>query len=272
MTKHISGLGEIIDHFVGILIDQFGVLHDGKTVFAEALPCLRKIAGVGLPVVAITNSGRMKGPNRQRLNRFGFTEDLIGEVITSGMVARARITDMLAAGDLVPGDKVLNLTRENDTTVLDGSGLLPSDDPADSIRLVLISGLSPEEITRETYRQMLSPLARAGIPAICANPDHVVYADGKAAFGPGRVAQDYEDEGGGVTYAGKPGPEIFRRSLAVLGDPDPGRVLMIGDSHHHDIAGAAALGCRTLLIAGGVQALSAAEGVLPDYSLETLRF
>ncbi|WP_422037220.1 TIGR01459 family HAD-type hydrolase [Roseibium sp.] len=272
MTRRISGLGEIIEEFDGILIDQFGVLHDGKAVFAEALPCLRKVAEINMPVVTITNSGRMKEPNRQRLNRFGFTEDLIGEVITSGMVARARITEMLAAGDLAPGDRVLNLTRENDTTVLDGLGLVPSDDPGDAIRLVLISGLKPEEVSRASYRDMLGPLAKAGVPAICANPDHVVYADGKAAFGPGRVAQDYEEDGGSVTYAGKPGPEIFRRSLAVLGDPDPGRVLMIGDSHHHDIAGAAAIGCRTLLIAGGVQALSSADGVLPDYSLETLRF
>lgn len=272
MTSRISGLGEIIDRFDGILIDQFGVLHDGKTVFAEALPCLRNVAATGTPVVAITNSGRMMEPNRQRLNRFGFTEDLIGEVITSGMVARARIMDMLAAGDLVPGDSVLNLTRENDTTVLDGLDLVPADDPGDAIRLVLLSGLKPEEITRESYLRMLGPLAKAGIPAICANPDHVVYADGKAAFGPGRVAQDYEDAGGSVTYAGKPGPEIFRRSLAVLGNPDPARVLMIGDSHHHDIAGAAALGCRTLLIAGGVQALSSEEGIEPDYKLDTLRY
>ena len=33
MSSRISGLGEIIDRFDGILIDQFGVLHDGKTVF-----------------------------------------------------------------------------------------------------------------------------------------------------------------------------------------------------------------------------------------------
>ena len=272
MTAQIQGLGEIIDQFDGILIDQFGVLHDGTTVFQDALPCLRKVAGTGTPVVAITNSGRMKEPNRQRLNRFGFTEDLIGEVITSGMVARARVTEMMTSGDLSTGDKVLNLTRENDTTVLDGLGLIPSTDPGDAIRLVLISGLKPEEITRETYRQMLGPLAKAGVPAICANPDHVVYADGKAAFGPGRVAQDYEDAGGSVTYAGKPGAEIFGRSLAVLGNPEPARVLMIGDSHHHDIAGAATLGCRTLLIAGGVQALSPADGIAPDYCLDALRF
>ena len=156
--------------------------------------------------------------------------------------------------------------------MLDGLDLVPANEPGDAIRLVLLSGLKPEEITRESYRRLLGPLAEAGIPAICANPDHVVYADGKAAFGPGRVAQDYEDTGGSVIYAGKPGPEIFRRSLAVLGNPDPARVLMIGDSHHHDIAGAAALGCRTLLIAGGVQALLSEEGVQPDYVLDTLRF
>lgn len=272
MTRHISGLGDILDQFDGILIDQFGVLHDGTTPFAEALPCLENVARAGIPVVAITNSGRMKEPNRRRLDRFGFTENLIADVVTSGMVARGLIIEMLNAGDLHPGDTVLNLTRENDTTVLDGLGLVPSNEAGSLVRLVLISGLKPEELTRKDYRKMLTPLAEAGVPAICANPDHTVYSDGKAAFGPGLAASDYADAGGQVTYAGKPAPEIFRKSLDCLGNPAPSKVLMIGDSHHHDIAGAADVGCKTLLITSGVQAQSGSQEIAPDFSIEALRF
>lgn len=272
MSRNISGLGDILDQFDGILIDQFGVLHDGNEPFPEALPCLRKVAQTGTPVVAITNSGRMKEPNRKRLDRFGFTADLIGDIVTSGMVARSRIVDMLAEGDLTPGDAVLNLTRENDITVLEGLGLVASNEVASSTRLVLISGLKPEELSRQDYLQLLKPLAERGIPAICANPDHMVYSHGKAAFGPGLVAADYAEAGGDVTFAGKPGSDIFLKSLQSLGNPDPSRVLMIGDSHHHDIAGAARVGCKTLLIASGVQAKGASQDTEPDFSIEALRY
>lgn len=272
MTKEISGLGDILEQFDGILIDQFGVLHDGVEPFEDAAPCLKKVAAAGVPVVAITNSGRMKEPNRQRLDRFGFTPDLIPDVVTSGMVARDQVLKMLKDGTVSQGDGVLNLTRENDVTVLEGLGLELSDEISSSTKLVFISGLQPEALSRQDYLTMLRPLAEQGVPAICANPDHMVYVNGKAAFGPGLVAADYEQAGGQVTFVGKPGADIFVRSLEILGSLEPSRVLMIGDSHHHDIAGAAAVGCKTLLIANGVQAQADTVDVAPDFSIPSLRY
>jgi HAD superfamily hydrolase (TIGR01509 family) len=49
--------------------------------------------------------------------------------------------------------------------------------------------------------------------------------------------------------APKPDPAMFSAGLALLGDPAPGTVLMVGDNHHADIVGAAALGMLTAWVA-----------------------
>ncbi len=53
--------------------------------------------------------------------------------------------------------------------------------------------------------------------------------------------------------APKPDPAMFRAGLALLGDPDPATVVMIGDNHHADVAGAAAVGLRAAWVASDDQ-------------------
>lgn len=49
--------------------------------------------------------------------------------------------------------------------------------------------------------------------------------------------------------APKPDPAMFTAGLALLGDPAPATVLMVGDNHHADIVGAASLGLQTAWVA-----------------------
>jgi putative hydrolase of the HAD superfamily len=46
----------------------------------------------------------------------------------------------------------------------------------------------------------------------------------------------------------KPRPEIFTSTLARMGLSDPRRVVMVGDTPRHDIAGAGAAGLRSVLV------------------------
>ena len=101
---------------------------------------------------------------------------------------------------------------------------------------------------------------------------------------PGVLARRYAALGGRVFYHGKPYPAIYRSCLDAL-DCAPQRVLAVGDSMEHDIAGAARVGLRSALVAGGIhaatlkvewgrlptpdvwQAFAAAAESLPDYLL-----
>jgi ribonucleotide monophosphatase NagD (HAD superfamily) len=68
-----------------------------------------------------------------------------------------------------------------------------------------------------------------------------------------------------VAYVGKPHAPIFTAALERLGQPDPARVLMIGDSLDHDVAGARRAGMLTLLLRSGVHRVAtrnSSNGVL----------
>jgi len=269
MTREIGGLSEIVADFDAVLVDQYGVLHDGRRAFPGAREALDALRDRGLPVVALTNSGKRAAENAARLDRLGFPESLFTAIVSSGEVVWRDLRERLAAGSLAPGSRVLVLSRDQDRSVVAGLDLKPvcPGDPAD---LVIIASVEPERLSRERYREMLLPHAEAGVPAICANPDHVIYAGDATAFGPGIVAADYAAAAGGpVRYAGKPAADFFAVALVEAGNPVPARTLMIGDSSHHDIAGAAAVGIATLLVTGGVQAETGASAEA-DFAIERL--
>jgi ribonucleotide monophosphatase NagD (HAD superfamily) len=68
------------------------------------------------------------------------------------------------------------------------------------------------------------------------------------------IARRYEQLGGAVRYHGKPHPPIYESCFAALGIADRRRVLAIGDSLEHDIAGAARAGIPSAFVAGGIHA------------------
>ena len=264
----IAGLRELRDRFDAVLTDQYGVLHDGATAFAGAREAMEWLAGEGVPVAVLSNSGRTGRPNAARLARLGFPGHQYRQVVTSGGLARERLADQLARGELGPGDPILIVASDSGSDLLDGLPLAPAD-TAGPARWVLIAGAEPGRWSREAYAARLRPLAERGVPALCCNPDLLVYLDGRLDFGPGCIAEDYAAAGGAVTWLGKPGREIFRAGLRAVGDPRPARCLVIGDSPAHDIAGARAAGCLSLLVTAGAQA--GLPGAEPDFRIDRLR-
>jgi putative hydrolase of the HAD superfamily len=69
----------------------------------------------------------------------------------------------------------------------------------------------------------------------------------------------------------KPHPGIFRRALQAL-DVEASETIMVGDSLADDIAGAAAMGIRTLWVAAGSQKVAPRKrGAAPDFTAPDLR-
>ena len=89
---------------------------------------------------------------------------------------------------------------------------------------------------------------------LCANPDvSVILPDGSHGSMPGVIGEAYERLGGNVDYFGKPHAPAFDAAIELLGpDVDVSRVLHVGDSLLHDVAGANAVGIHSLFVAGGI--------------------
>ena len=70
-----------------MLIDQFGVIHDGQTLYPGTLRVLSELKAIGIPVAVMTNSGKRAEANRQRLVKMGVPRDHFVDAVSSGEVA-----------------------------------------------------------------------------------------------------------------------------------------------------------------------------------------
>ena len=123
-----------------------------------------------------------------------------------------------------------------------------------------------------------APAARRGVPCYCTNPDrHKLAKSGGIAPGAGSIALAYEELGGPVRWFGKPYPAVYRQARALLKTVPAERIVCIGDSLEHDIAGAAGAGLSSCLVRTGILADTADSGlasiadsydVRPDFLME----
>ncbi len=246
----IGGLSEIAGDYDLFLIDQFGVLHDGQTPYPGAIRVLEELKSVGKTVVLLSNSGRRSAANVTRMEALGFPRDLYDHFITSGEVAWHQLSAGSGAGET---RRCLLLSRGGITSAVEGLGLELVEDGADA-DLVLLAGSDGDSVPLEVYRERLRPAAERQIPCLCTNPDKIMITASGLRYGAGRIAEEYEALGGPVEWIGKPWPSIYRFALERCGGSESKRIIGIGDSIEHDIAGARGIGAASLLIKGGILA------------------
>ena len=246
----LRGLADIADRFDGFVLDQWGVLHDGGCPYPGAADCLEALSASGKPVAVLSNSGKRADANRVRLAEIGLPVDRLTAVVTSG-----EATFQAVAADALPfpvrGGRVLLFSRGGDRDIVAGLDLTLVDDPTEA-DTVLLAGTDMPQRPAGDYLALLGVAAERGLPMICANPDVTGLAPDGLIAGPGSLALRYEQMGGRVQRVGKPDPLIYESCLDALGRPPRHRVLAVGDSLTHDIAGGRGAGMATLLIAGGI--------------------
>lgn len=245
----VASVSDLIAHYDLFLFDQYGVLHDGVNSYPGMQHCLSLIKSAGKPIGVISNSGKRSAYNTERLTRFGFGADMVDAVVSSGEVAWNYLHNHLQQSD---SHKVLYLGRGEDRSAIAGLPLQECKQPAES-DVVLLCGCEPEQFALHHYNDWLLPAAQRRVPMYCTNPDRWSLVNSQRVYGPAQVAEIYEALGGEVIWIGKPYAEIYEYTLRLFG-VEGSRVLCIGDSVEHDIAGATAAGCHSLLTRTGILA------------------
>ncbi len=261
MTKtpqSIDGLAEIIPAFDLYLIDQFGVLHDGRKLYPGAAGALQAIKAAGKTAVILTNSGKRAAANVERLLQLGLPRDCFETVVSSGEVGWHALDEAKFGPPFARRSNVFLVGRRGDDYGLDGLDLTFAPEPA-TADAVLILGCDTPRVSLAHYRRLLAPAVRAGIPALCSNPDKWMLTSKGLQPAPGAIADIYTELGGKVRFLGKPYADIYRFALGLAPAVAPERVLAIGDSVEHDVAGATGVGLASLLIRGGI--LAEVDGV-----------
>lgn len=295
-STHASFVDELIDRYDAFILDQFGVLHNGAHALEGAVELVEYLSLTKQkPLIILSNTS---APSRQamaKLPKLGFDPDHFLGAVTSGEEASKYIREIYNNGsrqakalmftwdssdlnnprltatpqsflDHCGGLQVASTVEEADFLLLHGSEVWYRGDDMESLSL--------ESFLRHGTMDLVDPILQQcmnrNLPAVCANPDRIVQTpSGGTNYMPGTIAKRYQDMGAtNVRWFGKPQPEHFESCLEVFGLPRD-RVAHVGDSLHHDIAGANTAGIPSIFISSGIHAtqLQAAFGELPDQEL-----
>jgi len=281
MVVRIASLSDIASRYSAIVLDQWGVLHDGSKPYPDAQEGLARLRQAGVRLAVLSNSGKRAGANAARIQKMGFDATLFAPVMTSGEALWQDICDGVvpeqvfcpiegAAGDAADWAVGLDIALTSDMS---------------RAQAVLLMGLPDDGSV--LAQQILDDAMARGLTIYCTNPDRASpRADGVVVVSPGALAHECVDAGARVRFYGKPHLPVFRAVEAALQLP-PERLLMVGDSLDHDIAGAAAAGWSSAFVQGGLYAAEFAASAdpiatlvalcrqkgapLPDFTLATLR-
>ena len=82
----IKSISEIESKFDNFIIDQWGVIHNGKIAYKYALKCIEKLNSMKKNIILVSNSSKKSIISVKRLKKLGFNIKYFKNVITSGEV------------------------------------------------------------------------------------------------------------------------------------------------------------------------------------------
>jgi len=250
-AKLVTGIEAIADNYDVLLVDAWGVLHDGLSCYAGVKECLQQLSCSNKPVIVLSNAARRHEAIETELSRVGILRELYHSILSSGELVWRWLNSGSNLKEL--GNSGYYLGPGRSKSLCEGLTVhwVDSLNHAD---FVLNTG-APVGNPRDASElvPLLEEMVRQQIPMLCANPDQVAIRGGEMGISAGAIARLYRSLGGSrILYFGKPHTELFEQALQAFQGVDKSRLLMVGDAFETDIAGAANFGIDSLLIAGGI--------------------
>lgn len=247
----IGGLREHVPGLKGVLCDLWGVVHNGKAAFPEAVEALQALRENGLFLVLLSNSPRPSISVRPQLRGLGIPEDCYDAIITSGDISR----EFLIGEGVDKSFFHLGPGRDRPTT----EGLPnPETDDLRRADYILCTGFFEDwSMDPKSYEALFAAGVQNQIPMICANPDKEVNIGNQRVLCAGTLASLYEGMGGKVHWFGKPKEIAYQKCFDIMKQQmkdefKPADLLAIGDNLETDIRGGRDRGLKTLFIAEGL--------------------
>eukprot|EP01025_Chloroclados_australasicus_P011908 TRINITY_DN15330_c0_g1_i1.p1 TRINITY_DN15330_c0_g1~~TRINITY_DN15330_c0_g1_i1.p1 ORF type:complete len:308 (-),score=31.12 TRINITY_DN15330_c0_g1_i1:68-991(-) len=255
---------EIGHKYQGVLLDQYGVLHDGQKAYPQSIPAIRSLAlEHKQKLLVISNSSRRSDGALNKISKLGFSKEHFCGAITSGEIAHQMLSLRPSQFWTELGNNCIHFSwGQRGAISLEGLDLnvVGEVEKADFILAhgTESSSSNDGQYESKTVKDLMLILERCAcqdksMPMIVANPDKVTVQGTELALMPGTLAEHYASIGGEVHLMGKPDKIIYDYALDILG-VDKSKLLAIGDSLEHDIKGAQKCGIDTLFVVGGIHA------------------
>ena len=248
----ITGIGELSDNYQGFLIDAWGVLHDGHSVYPGAIDCLERLQAQHKPVLIMSNAARREEAMIRELKDLNIEPTLYHSVLSSGELAWQSLRQA-THDENVTNSCGYYLGPKRSRGLLEGLDITWIDE-IERADFILNAG-APEgnPVTTERWDELLLAAAARDIPMICANPDLCAIRAGEFGVSAGAFAARYQQLGANhIAFHGKPYKAIYDAAGAILNGIPPSCQLAIGDAFATDIQGGCNAGLDTCLIAAGI--------------------
>ena len=261
----LSGLAEIAPDYDGLILDLWGVLHDGSRPFPGVLEALAALKVAGKHLVVLSNAPRRARFLERRVAEIGIPRTLYDHVHCSGEEAWQHLVKRDDPFYRALGRRCHLIGATKDENMLEETGLTRVAEIAGA-DFILNTGPATWDETVAQHEPLLAQAQARDLPMVSANPDLVVIHEGRRSICAGAIAERYAAMGGRVRWHGKPYPSVYAACFALMGIADKRRILAVGDSLRTDIAGANAAGIASVLVTGGIHAeeLGAGAGEPPD--------
>ena len=248
----IPGLIEIYENYDLFILDQWGVMHDGKKGYNSAIKCIDKLIDEKKLLSIISNSSKRKKNTVERLSSLGFNQNDFSEIMTSGEMVwnyLANKNNKFVKNLEINCFYIHDYTNEDGKKYIKGLEKFNFVDSINDAHFILACTPFPNKKVIDYY-PILEKAKNKNLPFICANPDFssVDSINNSLIFCMGAISEMYKAIGGKSIILGKPSIEIYLETLKEFDHIKKNRILAIGDSLYHDIQGARNFGIDSLLI------------------------
>ena len=242
MTKNLDqeGLSSIAQNYSLFYIDLWGVIHNGISLYKEAINVLQQLKKNDKEFVLLTNAPRPNTTVKDFLEKMGLDNNFRKHVYSSGEAALDYLKKNFST------EKFYHIGPPRDFDLFKAFEKKKSKD-IDDCDYFLCTGLfdnKSEDLNY--YKDLLEKKIKKKM--VCTNPDLIVDRGSKRELCAGSVAMVFEKMGGEVVYFGKPYPEVYNQSNIKKYK----KILVIGDNLNTDIKGANNLKYDSLLISNGI--------------------
>ncbi len=247
----LDGMSALAADYDGFIVDLWGVIHDGTTLYPGVVDCLRRLDKAAKTFVMLTNAPRRAHAIATGMEAMGMPAEFCKSIMSSGEATYLSLRDRNDPFLAATGRRCLHIGPARDETLFEGLDIERVADVA-AAQFIVNTGPWVDGARVSDFEDILAAGAAKGLPMICANPDLEVIRGGRRIICAGALAARYEDLGGRVRYFGKPRPAIYDSCFEMLGIKDRRRILAVGDALRTDIAGAKAVAVDAVLVAGGL--------------------
>ncbi len=245
--KILKSIFEISDKFDGLILDIWGVIHDGRELYPGVVDTLNKFHQHNKKIVMLSNAPRRSSVVIKKLDDLGVPRKAYDYAITSGEV----MFEFVKNHKEWKNSPYYYIGPEKDSDLLHELGTKAVSNAKDA-KFAFVTGYDDDDSPEDEKIEQLKEIKRYNLPLLCANPDMVIVRrNGMEALCSGVIAKQYEDMGGKVYYYGKPYSPAYEKCFSLLNMPKQ-RILAVGDNPDTDIKGARNMGIYPVLVTGGI--------------------